>query len=290
MPGLPSSVIKELAKAKLRSFNLQLPTVVPAAPSAPPQQQTSGRTAVKRAGATPSAGATLTNQTPTATPQAIPPAFFRAASNDKRDVDNQTLSSQEIDAEINKIADAVASGFAIWQTGMRLTGVRIFAIVASGGSVQAPPLGPLIAAFAQGGGYGNAVANGLGDAMAQWAMSVHVPFLPWYPAFAAFPGPTAPPTPNVPCPLLALGMSRDILSKSGLKARMMAAAPAGLMFAEQVIDSFAEAIASALSIWLATTVVTQVLGSGRVPTFAPPYVPVGPVMNGNADQLPGGMQ
>jgi hypothetical protein len=34
--------------------------------------------------------------------------------------------------------------------------------------------------------------------------------------------------------------------------------------------------------------VTNVLGTGPVPTFAPPYVPVGPVVGGVANMTPGG--
>jgi hypothetical protein len=35
--------------------------------------------------------------------------------------------------------------------------------------------------------------------------------------------------------------------------------------------------------------VTNVLGTGPVPTFAPPYVPVGPVVGGIANMPPGGL-
>jgi hypothetical protein len=34
--------------------------------------------------------------------------------------------------------------------------------------------------------------------------------------------------------------------------------------------------------------VTNVLGTGPVPTFAPPYVPVGPVVGGVGNMTPGG--
>ena len=34
--------------------------------------------------------------------------------------------------------------------------------------------------------------------------------------------------------------------------------------------------------------VTNVLGTGPVPTFAPPYVPVGPVVGGVGTMMPGG--
>ena len=37
------------------------------------------------------------------------------------------------------------------------------------------------------------------------------------------------------------------------------------------------------------SLVTQVIGTGPIPTFAPPYVPVGPVVGGTATSLPGGL-
>jgi len=37
------------------------------------------------------------------------------------------------------------------------------------------------------------------------------------------------------------------------------------------------------------TMVKGVLGSGPVPTFAPPYVPVGPVLGGTAISPPGAL-
>jgi len=40
---------------------------------------------------------------------------------------------------------------------------------------------------------------------------------------------------------------------------------------------------------LVVTMVKGVLGSGPVPTFAPPYVPVGPVLGGTAISPPGAL-
>jgi hypothetical protein len=44
-----------------------------------------------------------------------------------------------------------------------------------------------------------------------------------------------------------------------------------------------------VQVWLVSTMVTNVMGQGPIPTFAPPYVPVGPVVGGIGVQLPGGM-
>jgi hypothetical protein len=43
-------------------------------------------------------------------------------------------------------------------------------------------------------------------------------------------------------------------------------------------------------VWQASTMVTQVMGTGPVPTFAPPYVPAGPVLGGVGTMPPGGFK
>ena len=75
----------------------------------------------------------------------------------------------------------------------------------TGGQVVGPPLTPLILAQAPKGSpqelkYTNAIANVIGTAWLAYTATIKVPGLPWYPAFAAFPSPVAPPTPNVPMP------------------------------------------------------------------------------------------
>lgn len=55
-----------------------------------------------------------------------------------------------------------------------------------------------------------------------------------------------------------------------------------------VYESIAEAFEQAVQTWSVTSMVTNVLGTGPVPTFAPPYVPVGPVVGGVGNMTPGG--
>src|SRR5256885_9020147 len=54
----------------------------------------------------------------------------------------------------------------------------------------------------------DAVAKGVSKCFKDWQGQVMVPGLPWYPAFAAFPGPMAPPMPNVPMPLITCVSSK----------------------------------------------------------------------------------
>ena len=129
------------------------------------------------------------------------------------------------------------------------------------------------------------------EAWASWQRSVTVPNLPWYPAFAAFPGPAAPPTPNVPTPLVMLhsgGASGLMPNKlaSTIKQRL------GTIIddhpgAEKAMTRFAEEFGRRFAIWRSIQEVRNVMGQGPVPTFKPPLVPVGPVVNGSVIPTPG---
>ena len=54
-------------------------------------------------------------------------------------------------------------------------------------------------------------------------------------------------------------------------------------------DSIADAFEKVFQIWQTSTQVTNVMGFGPVPTFAPPVVPMGPVVGGLGAMLPGGL-
>ncbi len=128
------------------------------------------------------------------------------------------------------------------------------------------------------------MASAFGSAFASWQASVKVPDLPWYPAFAVFPAPFAPPTPNVPTPLSGLAQNAGAFGAvAGAGSHL--ADPVGAAVAQAV----GRAIATAANGWLSSTMVTNVMGSGPVPAFAPPYIPASRVVNGIGNQVPGGM-
>ena len=56
-----------------------------------------------------------------------------------------------------------------------------------------------------------------------------------------------------------------------------------------VKDSIADAFEKVFQIWQTSTQVTNVMGFGPVPTFAPPVVPMGPVVGGLGTMMPGGL-
>ncbi|MBI5716430.1 MAG: hypothetical protein HZC37_01940 [Burkholderiales bacterium] len=182
-----------------------------------------------------------------------------------------------------------------WQTQAVLRGVVINGPAASGGRITGPSLKPLIrGALRDRGGAPDEVAERFAGAVAEawalWHEAVRVPGLPWYPAFASFPGAQAVPTPNVPTPLAALVSAQAAaLSPDALKARIVqhlgahAQQPGAAAAAEQ----FAQRFGARFAAWAATVMVRNVIGSGPVPSFKPPAVPAGPVVAGKIAEVPG---
>ena len=52
-------------------------------------------------------------------------------------------------------------------------------------------------------------------------------------------------------------------------------------------DGIATVLSIAFLIWLVSQQVMLVMGKGQIPTFAPPFVPVGPVVMGDNLPVPG---
>jgi hypothetical protein len=57
---------------------------------------------------------------------------------------------------------------------------------------------------------------------------------------------------------------------------------------KELFDCVADAFDKCFKIWQGATQVTNVLGTGPIPTFAPPFVPAGPVLGGVGTMTPGG--
>lgn len=192
---------------------------------------------------------------------------------------------------VSSMSNAILQALQLWRSTARLEGVRINGPVATGGRLVTDPLEPLILARAPAGWevYSRAVAAGVHNQLRQFANEVSVPGLRWYPSFAAWPGPKAPPTPNVPSPLILL----SAVASRNLTAGALTAAifdklpnpkpPCG----KEVAIALAAGLEKALLAWLAAQPVSMVMGMGFVPTFAPPYVPVGPVVMGDNLPTPG---
>jgi hypothetical protein len=210
--------------------------------------------------------------------------------------------------DADKIANAVVNATRTahlhgWKPQARFQGIRITGVTAIGtpGCLSGPDLAGLILGQAQVASLlgddrlvATAAAKGIGAKFAAWQHGVSVPGLPWYPSFAAFPGPMAPPTPNVPSPLAAMPSSGTggLISAASLQQAMTAALdpavkardPSGK--AAKIFGTIAAQVAAYFSTWLTGQIVSNVLGHGPIPTFVPPVSVVGPVVNGSI--LPGG--
>lgn len=201
------------------------------------------------------------------------------------------------DKVVNAVISATKSAFGSWKQAALFRGITINAITAIGppGCLIGPNLLALMSTqFASLLGDDQALAQaaaaGISTNFAIWQNAITVPGLPWYPTFAAVPGPVAPPTPNLPTPLLALPSAGTlgIVSVPFLKNAMeLAASPALRAKSASVFGDIANQVAPFFQAAIAGTFVRGVLGTGPVPSFAPPFVPVGPVVGGSVISTPG---
>jgi hypothetical protein len=228
------------------------------------------------------------------TPMAMPPALFRAASNAQPDCARQREMHDELDAFFETICRAIKHGFSFWRTQARISGVRIMGASAIGGKIEGPPLDELMRSspgFLQLQGWSAALRDGVAGGFAEtwriFSQTSSVPGLPWYPAFVAWPGPAAPPTPNVPTPMAALQQDIRLIQPARIKSVMLQKATPGTPYADAVFTSVSEPLSASLALWRMSQMVTLVMGKGPVPSFAPPYVPVGPVVGGDNLAIPG---
>ena len=224
---------------------------------------------------------------------AAPPLVLPQSMN-KYHTDAQKMHHAKIGSFLDGISDAICSAWSTWQSAATLVGVVVNAVTAVGGQVVGPPLTPLI--LAQGPKatpmemkYTRAVATVIGTSWLTYTAGIKVKGMPWYPAFAALPSPVAPPTPNIPCPVIAISSAASAVSKNAMKSQMIGQlGDPNAPFHKELFDAICDAFEKCHQIWEASTMVTNVLGTGPVPTFAPPYVPVGPVVGGVANMTPGG--
>lgn len=200
---------------------------------------------------------------------------------------------------VSSVTSAFSAALDIWKGTASFVGIVVNSVTAIGapGCLVGPPLAPLMTArFATLGADDRAIANaaaqGIGTNFATWQSGVIVPGLPWYPSFAAVPGPVAPPTPNIPTPLLALVSPALFMMMDANTLQNSMAASAGAAIRDRARPSFAAIaplVVAQFQLKVLMSQVKNVLGTGPVPTFAPPYVPVGPVVGGTAISPPGAL-
>jgi hypothetical protein len=276
MPAPQASAMQQLARLKFTSFNLKVPKDWKDPQGSAGDQY--GR-AFKPDEKASSPG--------------MPP-LVQPASLNKYHTDTQKMHIAKIGAFIDGTCSAICSAWSQWQSMATLTGVVVNAVTAMGGQIVGPPWTPLILASAPKATpmemkYSNVVAQVLGTAWQTFTSTVKVTGMPWYPAFAAFPGPMAPPMPNVPCPFATLMQVPVSISCNVLKMQMVGQLGDPMApFHQELFESISDAFEKCYNLWKVSTMVTNVLGTGPIPTFAPPYVPVGPVVGGTGNMTPGG--
>jgi hypothetical protein len=238
-----------------------------------------------------------------AVPQLIPP-WFMPAEPQKYFQDSCDKIGNEFKSFHDDILDAIGFAHNMWKLQAKFQNLQIMAVSAIGtpGCLDGPELesliknAPMCAAWTGNKAkYRDAVAAGVSKCFKDWQMQVTVPGLPWCPAFAAFPSAMAPPMPNVPTPLIACpsAMIARITVPNMLQSEMENALDGGLKqkdkdkHFEALFDAIGTVLALAFLTWLPAQQVSLVLGQGPIPTFAPPFVPVGPVMGGNNIPTPG---
>jgi hypothetical protein len=90
----------------------------------------------------------------------------------------------------------------------------------------------------------------------------------------AFPGPMAPPMPNIPTQFITLAHDAFASTPSNLKVAMRSALRGNMDDCMGFLDSVATALQAPLLAWKGAQQVMLVLAQGPIPSFAPPYVPV----------------
>jgi hypothetical protein len=239
-----------------------------------------------------------------AKPQLIPPWFMPAEAKNSCMQDACDKVGQDFKDFHDAMLDAVGYAHNMWKLQAKFQNINVVAITAIGapGCLDGPELesniknAPMCASWSGNKAkHRDAVATGVSGCFKKWQDKVMVPGLPWYPAFAAFPGPMAPPMPNVPMPLIACpsAMMSEIVSPDSLAKAMDDALDGDLKKKDKTKQyealhfAIGTVLALAFLMWLPQQQVMLVLGKGPIPTFAPPVVPVGPVMGGDIISTPG---
>ena len=173
----------------------------------------------------------------------------------------------------SRVAGIAQSALTSWAATATIIGVTINGPVGSGGTLIGAPL----TAFMQSAGAAPPAEaavqakalQGFAEAFQQWCGLFKLPGLPLWPSFAAIPMPVAPPTLGIPMPLVAVASAPLMLTLVGSNPSE-----------QEALDAAGAAMRGGFEVWKVGRMVTGLMGSGPVPSFAPPFIPVGPVVGG----------
>jgi hypothetical protein len=220
--------------------------------------------------------------------------LFREPTLNKYHVDSSREVGRKFDAFIEGITAAICEAVDQWIKSTFICCVTINGAVGlmPPGSLVGPALLPLILSTApkntfQEIRYSAAIAGAVDRQWKLWQAGVAGMLS--YPSLAAISAPLAPPIANVPQVLMALPSAGEAaLSPAALRAEMhrLLDDPEA-QHADVLFEAVARAFSNAFQKFKSTSLVQNVLGTGPVPTFAPPAVPAGPVMGGTVIPKPG---
>ncbi len=208
----------------------------------------------------------------------------------------EQIDRERIAQYLDGLCHAVSSALWRWQSQAILRDVRVEGVRASGGRVTGPEIEGLVRGAAPPGWleYTHPISSGIRDQVRRFERELSVPNLVWYPSFAQVFAAQATPALNLPCPLASLAArARAHLSGQEVYGAVLAQVeqqagaeqPPGM---ESLVAALCEGLDEVIPGWLESTLVTQVVANGPVPSFSPPEVPGGPVVGGSAAMLRGG--
>lgn len=286
MPGL--TFVKILGNLKFFSHGLKLPVS---------WQAPSGQDGSKQY------GDALKPDEKVAAPQVVPP-WFMPAEPQKYFQDSADKVGKEFKSFHDDLLDAIGFAHNMWKLQCKFQNLQIMgpSVIGSPGCLTGPELesliktAPMVASYTGNKAkYRDAVAKGVSKCFKDWQDNVMIPGLPLFPAFAMFPGPMAPPMPNVPVPLVSCPspMMTRMAMPDQIKQEMVSALDGGMKRDdkdkqhEALFDAIATVVSMAFMMWLPQQQLMCVMGKGQIPTFAPPFVPAGPVVAGDNIAVPG---
>jgi hypothetical protein len=226
----------------------------------------------------------------------ITPPLFTPATPNKMHTDTQKMLTYNFDKYMHDILAAISDAWDQWQMMASMAGIMVMGPVATLGQLVGPPLMPLILkntallATPDLAKFTKVIATVISNSWMQFTATVKIPGLPFWPAFTMVTLPVAPPMPNTPVPFATLMQVPVSISAEMMKQQMvMQLGDPNAPFASQLFASICDAFEKAYDLWKVATMVSNVMGTGPVPTFAPPYVPGGPVVGGTGMMAPGGL-
>ncbi|WP_299472572.1 hypothetical protein [uncultured Roseibium sp.] len=210
----------------------------------------------------------------------------------------EQLSDAALRSLTKKIFDAIIAAHGTWRLTAHFRFIKIMSVSAIGqpGCLTGPNLlvhilshKDVVGLTGTDAKIRDAVAEAVSDAFFLWQSKVMVPGLPWYPAFAAWPGPHAPPTPNVPMPLIVCPSAKlaKLTSAASLSKAIKDGLPSSMKDKGPYCTAVATSLAAGFMSWLPSAQIMGVMGFGPVPSYAPPAVNAGPVVNGKTIEAPG---